>query len=87
MIMADEPRPRPTAQELANQTNGGSFCPKCGAHEWRGQMNARVESTRHPDGRIVTVRRRICQCGQHAFRTEEVIVPDGCKVVVVREEE
>ncbi len=66
-----------------NAAGGGmATCPHCGAVEWRGQAST-VESTRHPDGRITTVRRRLCQCGKHAFRTEEVIVPQGCKLKVV----
>lgn len=76
------PNERPSARSLAS---GGkdNFCPRCGASEWRGEMNSSVEYTRHPDGSMSTIRRRICQCGKHSFRTEERIVPPGHKLQVV----
>lgn len=77
------PEDRPSAQELANGRSGSGVCPKCGAVEWRGEINSRVEYTRHPDGSMKTIRRRICQCGQFAFRTEEAVVPSGHKLKIV----
>lgn len=82
------PHERPSARALAAQSNGGGkFCPQCGAHEWRGELNSSVKYTRHPDGTLTTIRRRVCQCGQYAFRTEEIVVPPGHKLQIVPVEE
>lgn len=79
------------AMERLNLTGRGSHsgqfaCPRCGSPDWRGEGNSEVESTRHPDGSVTTVRRRLCQCGQHAFKTEETVVPEGFRIVVIPEE-
>lgn len=79
------PHERPTPDQLIGASS--YICPHCGAAEWRGEMKSKVETTRHPDGRITTVRYRLCQCRQHRFRTEETVVPDGHKLKVVPEEE
>jgi hypothetical protein len=76
------PHERPSARELAGLGNS-KFCPRCGASEWRGELNSSVEYTRHPDGALTTIRRRVCQCGQYAFRTEEIVVPPGHKLQIV----
>ena len=84
------PHERPTAQQLAAQSNGGDAyaCPRCGCKDWRGEDNSAVEKTRHPSGGGQTIRRRICRhCGQSAFRTIEAVVPEGMKLQVVPEDE
>lgn len=73
--------------DMSRYSRTSAICPHCGAVEWRGEMNSSVESTRHPDGTMTTVRRRVCQCGQHAFRTEEVIVPEGSRLKIVPADE
>jgi transcriptional regulator NrdR family protein len=82
-------RKRMTFDEMRNDGRASKVCPKCGAVEWRGEQNSSVEYTRHPDGSLSTKRRRICQCRQYAFTTEEVVVPPGhmLKVVPVVEED
>ncbi len=62
-------------------------CPKCGI-DLRGEMNSKVDSTRHAVKSGNTVRRRICRgCGQSFVRTEEVAVPSGYKIKIVPEDE
>lgn len=81
------PNERPTAQELAAGAVSSGACPRCGCRDWRGEKNSSVESTRKPDGRGI-VRRRVCRhCGQTAFKTEEVVVPEGHRLLVVPDEE
>lgn len=77
------------AMERLNQKRSNPnpyICPQCGAVDWRGEVNSEVESTRHPEGLPSTVRRRLCHCGQHGFVTEETVVPEGYRVLVVPEE-
>lgn len=74
------PADRPTARELAAQTEaaeGSWVCPRCGCMDWR------VESSYMAIGR--RQRRRVCRnCRQEILRTSEVVVPEGFQVKVVR---
>lgn len=81
-------KPRKTLSQMAAEGNASNgACPRCGCKDWRGENNSSVESTRRPAGRGI-IRRRICRhCGQVGFKTEEVVVPDGCRLVVVQDDE
>lgn len=78
-----DPADRPTARELAAQTQaaeGPWVCPRCGCQDWR------VESSYMAIGR--RQRRRVCRnCRQEILRTSEVVVPEGFKVKVVRKDD
>lgn len=77
------PADRPTARELAAQTQaaeGSWVCPRCGCMDWR------VEKSYMAIGR--RQRRRVCRnCRQEILRTSEVVVPEGFRVRVVRKDE
>lgn len=79
---------RKTLAQMQQEALGGDYaCPRCGCKDWRGEKNSEVERTLHPNGGS-TVRKRICRnCKQARFDTHEVVVPPGCKVLVVDEEE
>jgi len=79
---------RKTLAQLSEEANGGDYsCPRCGCKDWRGEQNSEVERTIHPNGGS-TVRKRICRhCGQSRFETREVVVPPGCRIAVVSDED
>jgi transcriptional regulator NrdR family protein len=77
------PEERLTARQLQAQTNGTDpwACPKCGCKA------TEVIDSRRRDGDPARRRLRACLHCHHPRETEEHIVPQGFKVVVVPEDE
>lgn len=84
-------RERKSLSQMAAEAGGGVSgyaCPRCGCKDWRGEDGSFVESTRHPKGEQYSRRKRICRnCGQASFTTFEVIVPEGHKLSVVKDDD
>lgn len=78
-----EPEDRLTPQEMAAAGGVASWrCPRCGT-DWRGEENTGVAKVRHPVGEPVTTRTRFCRRCKNVVKTQEAVVPEGHRLLVV----